>query len=323
MNPELPIMAPKNEIPGISAEYPIPHLQERQKQPDTPLLGWIGFGSMGWAMSGRLLDAGMNLTGYNRDSTKVPVNKRLKVAKTPGDVSRDARILFMMLTDGHATHSVLSGETGILSRLSPGTIVVNMSTISPKEAEKEAQIVEDAGGIYLDIPVSGSVVPAQNGQLLLLAGGPEKELAELAPILSILGKETLHLGDVGAGMTGKLIINTLLAAQMESLAQTVSLGEDLGFSRERILDLVFKSPLSCAFYQLKKENLTKRDHPKAFSVALMEKDLALAQKECLERSISSTFATELRGPFQKALEQGFGDQDLSAVFEVFRGRNPS
>jgi 3-hydroxyisobutyrate dehydrogenase len=110
---------------------------------------------------------------------------------------------------------------------------------------------------------------------------------------------------------------------MESLAQTVSLGEDLGFSRERILDLVFKSPLSCAFYQLKKENLTKRDYPKAFSVALMEKDLALAQKECLERSISSTFATELRGPFQKALLQGFGDQDLSAVFEVFRGRNPS
>lgn len=181
MNPELPIMAPKNEIPGISAEYPIPHLQERQKQPDTPLLGWIGFGSMGWAMSGRLLDAGMNLTGYNRDSTKVPVNKRLKVAKTPGDVSRDARILFMMLTDGHATHSVLSGETGILSRLSPGTIVVNMSTISPKEAEKEAQIVEDAGGIYLDIPVSGSVVPAQNGQLLLLAGGAGERTCRTCP----------------------------------------------------------------------------------------------------------------------------------------------
>jgi 3-hydroxyisobutyrate dehydrogenase len=156
----------------------------------------------------------MNLTGYNRDSNKVPVDKRLKVAKTPGDVSRDARILFMMLTDGQATHSVLSGETGILSRLSPGTTVVNMSTISPKEAEKEAQLVEAAGGIYLDIPVSGSVVPAQNGQLLLLAGGPEKELAELAPILSILGKETLHLGAAGAGMTGKLIINTLLAAQM-------------------------------------------------------------------------------------------------------------
>ena len=320
MNPEIPILHQEDDLPEISADYPIPHIQARQEDSDSPLLGWIGFGSMGSAMAGRLLDAGMNLSGYNRNEGKIPAHPRLTIAKTPGDVARDARILFMMLTDAQATQSVLSGDTGILSRLSPGTIVINMSTISPKQAEMEDRMVKDAGGVYLDIPVSGSVIPAQKGQLLLLAGGPEKELSSLAPILAILGKETLHLGKAGAGMTGKLVINTLLAAQMEALAETVSLGEDLGVAREKVLDLVFKSPLSCAFYQLKKDNLSNRDYPKAFSVALMEKDLALAQQECSERSISSGFAEKLRTPFRKALDQGMGDLDLSAVFEIVRSR---
>jgi 3-hydroxyisobutyrate dehydrogenase len=242
---------------------------------------------------------------------------------TPADVSKDARIIFLMLTDGHATEAVLSAPEGILSRLLPGTIVVNMSTISPKQAVKEDRMVRDAGGSYLDIPVSGSVIPAQNGQLLLLAGGPEEKLSSLAPILTTLGRETLHLGDVGAGMTGKLVINTLLAAQMEALAQTLVLGEDLGFDREKVLDLVFKSPLSCAFYQLKKDNLTNRDYPKAFSVALMEKDLALAEEECSGRAISPVFAQEVRAPFKKARDRGMGDLDLSSVFEIFRSQRPS
>lgn len=320
MTPETPIIHQEDELPEISITYPIPHIQAQQEGADTPILGWIGFGNMGSAMAERLLDAGMNLIGYNRDQGKIPTHPRMTIARTSGDVAREARIIFLMLTDGRATQSVLSGETGILSRLFPGTIVVNMSTISPKQAEEECRMVEDAGGVYLDIPVSGSVIPARTGQLLLLAGGPEKELSLLAPILAILGKETLHLGDVGAGMTGKLIINTLLAAQMEALAKTVSLGEDLGFAREKVLDLVFKSPLSCAFYQLKKDNLTNREYPKAFSVTLMEKDLALAEEECSGRSISSQFAEEVRAPFIKAISQGMGELDLSAVFEVVRSR---
>lgn len=320
MSPETPLTRLEDEWPEVPADYPIPHIQAKQEGADTPLLGWIGFGSMGLAMSQRLLDAGMSLVGYNRDIKKLPVHPRMTVATTPAEVSKDARILFLMLTDGHATDAVLSGPEGILSRLLPGTIVINMSTISPKQAEHENWIVRKAGGSYLDIPVSGSVVPAQNGQLLLLAGGPDKDLAALAPILKVLGRETLHLGEVGAGMTGKLIINTLLASQMEALSRTLVLGEDLGFDRGKVLDLVFKSPLSCAFYQLKKENLTNRDYPKAFSVALMEKDLALAQEECSSRAISPGFAEDVRAPFKKALDQGMGDLDLSAVFEIFRSR---
>lgn len=318
--PQLPCLEDKGV--GISADYPIPHLKTCQEGADIPLLGWIGFGSMGRAMAGRLLEAGINLVGYNRDREKIPAHPNLSIALTPGEVSKDARILFLMLTDGPASRAVLEGPEGVLSRLSQGTTVVNMSTISPKEALKEDKMVRDAGGSYLDIPVSGSVIPAQNGQLLLLAGGPEKTLLPLFPVLSILGKETIHLGAVGAGMTGKLIINTLLAAQMKALSQTVAMGEELGFAREKVLDLVFKSPLSCAFYQLKKDNLTNRSYPKAFSVALMEKDLSLAIAECSEKSINPDFSEEVRAPFKKALDQGMGDLDLSAIFEILRRQNP-
>ncbi|EQD50026.1 3-hydroxyisobutyrate dehydrogenase, partial [mine drainage metagenome] len=168
MTPETPRTHLKDERSEIPADYPIPHLQKRQEGADAPLLGWVGFGSMGLAMSGRLLESGMNLVGYNRDPKKVPVHPRMTTVTTPADVSKDARIIFLMLTDGHATEAVLSAPEGILSRLLPGTIVVNMSTISPKQAVKEDRMVRDAGGSYLDIPVSGSVIPAQNGQLLLL-----------------------------------------------------------------------------------------------------------------------------------------------------------
>ncbi len=315
-----PNLAHGDQPPGAQPPSALPSHATLRQEETLPQgsLGWIGFGSMGREMAGRLLDAGFSLSGYNRDAGKIPHHPRLLIRNTPGEVAGNARILFIMVTDGHASRAILSGDGGILSALSPGSIVVNMSTISPGDAISENRLVEESGSHYLDIPVSGSVIPARKGELLLLAGGETQILERLSPLLSILGKETLHLGPPGSGMTGKLFINALLAAQMKVLSQTVALGESLGFHRDRVLDLILKSPLANPFYHLKRENLSSRTYPKAFSLALMEKDLTLAEEECIRRHIDTSFIRELIPPYRESLEAGLGESDLSVIFERYR-----
>lgn len=192
-------------------------------------LGWIGLGHMGVPMAKRLIDGGHDLLVYNRTYEKTaPLTERGAIAvKEAQDVVRQSDIIFVMLADGPAVASVLESIQENLT----GKTIVNLSTISPEETKEMARLVEKNGGTYLESPVSGSVPVAENGQLVLLAGGDANVVATCQPYLELLGKETIHFGPHGSGSAAKLAINLLLAVVGQGVAETLLLGEGAGLEK--------------------------------------------------------------------------------------------
>ncbi len=283
-------------------------------------VGWIGFGSMGCRMVRRLLDRGVPVVGYNRTPLRIQKHPLLTEALTPGEVARKTETLFVMVTDGPASRSLLSGPDGILREVRPGSLVVNLSTIAPEEAVEESTLLRERGAGYLDVPVSGSVVPAEKGELLLLAGGDLSGLDRIRHYLEVMGRKTLHFGPVGSGMKAKLVINLLLASHMEALSQTLLIGEGLDLDRNAVLDMILDSPLATALYRIKRTNLERRSYEKAFSVDLMTKDLGLLAGTLLKGSPPSSLPWQLHSHFRELQIQGRGEEDISSIYEYFRER---
>jgi 3-hydroxyisobutyrate dehydrogenase len=284
-------------------------------------VGWIGFGSMGSRMAKRLFDRGITVVGYNRDREKLSSCPGAVPASSPAEVAAKTRLVFLIVTDGKASSALIKGKDGVLEGISPGSTVVNLSTIAPEDAREEARLFEAREVAYLDVPVSGSVVPAEKGELLLLAGGDPGTLRKIEPLLDILGRKTLFFGPAGSGMKAKLVINALLASHMEAFAQVLLLGEELGLERGAVLDMILESPLATPFYRIKKSNLEKRSYEKAFSLALMTKDLGLLARELLSSGSPSQMAWSLYNDYREAQRMGLGEQDLSSVYEYLRKRS--
>ena len=273
---------------------------------------------MGVPMATRLSGAGYSLAGFNRTPHESLTSLPFPRVGTPAQAVHNADLVILMLRDGKATRGALEGKDGILASLAPGQIVVEMSTIGPDEAKEEARLVTERGALYFDIPVSGSVVPATRGELLLLAGGEERHRPLIEAPLSVLGKSLHWFGPAGSGMAAKLAINLLLAAHMESLAETLQAGSILGLDGKALTSAILDSPLGTPFARIKVRNLLEKDYTRAFSASLMKKDLDLLAFALGSSVPDHPSLSVLRGLYQKVLDRGQGEQDLSVVSEALR-----
>lgn len=281
-------------------------------------VAWLGLGTMGVPMARRLFSAGYHLRGYNRTSRPDFSDLPFPLFSSPAECLSGSPLVILMVRDGIASRELLEGERGVLSAISPGQIVVNMSTIAPEEAREEARRVREKEGIYFDIPVSGSVVPAGRGELLLLAGGEEQFRSAIEPPLSVLGSKLHWFGPAGSGMAAKLAINFLLASHMQSLVEVLSAGEGLGLDKKELADAISDSPLATPFSRIKFRNLLEENYAKAFSASLMEKDLDLLERALGPHKPSLPSLSIVHALYQKALEDGLGEQDLSIIQEILK-----
>lgn len=274
-------------------------------------LGWIGLGHMGVPMATRLLDGGHGLTVYNRTYEKTaPLTERGATAvKEAQDVVRQSDIIFVMLADGPAVASVIEDITPALS----GKMIVNLSTISPEETKNMAHLVEDSGGTYLESPVSGSVPVAENGQLVLLAGGDAEVIATCQPYLDLLGKETIHFGPHGSGSAAKLAINLLLAVVGQGVAETLLLGEGAGLEKEKLIQMISASGMNTPLFTGKRDMYRKNDFPSAFPLRLMAKDLGLITAEVKRQQIKLPLAQATDASYAEA-KPTYGDADMAAIY---------
>ncbi|MER2125270.1 MAG: NAD(P)-dependent oxidoreductase [Exiguobacterium indicum] len=274
-------------------------------------LGWIGLGHMGVPMATRLLDGGHSLNVYNRTYEKTaPLTERGATAvKEAQDVVRQSDIIFVMLADGPAVASVIEDITPALS----GKMIVNLSTISPEETKEMARLVEDSGGTYLESPVSGSVPVAENGQLVLLAGGDAKVIATCQPYLDLLGKETIHFGPHGTGSAAKLAINLLLAVVGQGVAETLLLGEGAGLEKEKLIQMITASGMSTPLFTGKRDMYRKNDFPSAFPLRLMAKDLGLITAEAKRQQLELPLAQATDASYAEA-KPTYGDADMAAIY---------
>ena len=210
---------------------------------DKVTLGFIGLGNMGSRIAQRLLDHGYPLVAYDRDIAKAEAvaGERGFAAKNILELARTADVILSCLTNDEAVQSVYAGPAGVFAEARPGTIVLEMSTISPESSRELHRLGANSGIEVLDVAISGSTPAAEQGILTLLAGGSEDLFRAAEPIFQSIAKQYFLLGGPGSGTAMKLVVNTLLGIGMQAIAEAVVLGETVGLNRERLLEVLSKN----------------------------------------------------------------------------------
>lgn len=255
---------------------------------DKVKLGFIGLGNMGSRIAMRLLDHGYQLVVYDLDAAKAQaIAERGGVAaKNVFDLASTVDVLLTCLTNDEAVRSVLTGPEGIFAGARPGTIVLEMSTISP-ETSRELHTLGARSGIeVMDVAISGSTPAAADGTLTLLVGGNRELFRAAKPIFRAVAKQFHLLGDPGSGTTMKLVVNTLLGVGMQAIAEAVVLGEKAGLDRERLLEVLSKTAVIAPAHLGKLARIATNDYSPQFPLRLMNKDFQLILKAAAQESVS-------------------------------------
>jgi 3-hydroxyisobutyrate dehydrogenase-like beta-hydroxyacid dehydrogenase len=242
-----------------------------------PRLGFIGMGGMGSRMAARLLAAGYDVTIYNRarERTQQLAERGATVAATPAELAADVDVVLSSLADDAAVDSVMTGLRGALAAARPGTIFIEMSTVSPATSRRLYEAGHRRELLVLDAPVSGTTAVAEQGQLIIFVGGEHAVYDRCKTILSVLGETSFYMGATGSGAMMKLCANTMLALGMQALAEAVTLGLKAGLPRERLLNALGNTAVVSPSQKSKFENVSKGVYPPAFPLRLMYKDLKL------------------------------------------------
>jgi 3-hydroxyisobutyrate dehydrogenase/2-hydroxy-3-oxopropionate reductase len=274
---------------------------------------------MGLPMARRLLDAGFPLTVWNRSPGKADELAGARVAATPRELAESSDVVVTMLADAAALEQVLHGDDGLLAGLRDGAVVVDMSTIGQEAATRFAGGVADAGGRWLDAPVSGSVALAQAGTLTLMVGGEPDALERARPVLETLGQKLFHLGPAGSGAAMKVVVQAVLSLLNEAVAEGLVLAERAGIARETAYDVFAGGVVGAPFVQYKRDAFVKPEEtPVAFTIDLMRKDLRLAFAVAERVGVPLPAVSAAAEVLARASERGLGDADLARVADVVR-----
>ena len=283
-------------------------------------IGWIGLGQMGTPMVENLLKGSVDVTVYNRsfDKTLPLVEKGAKNTKNVEEIFEQNDIIFFMISNYSAALEILNEN--VLSKIK-GKKIVNMSTISPTESKAVGKLVIENNGKYIEAPVSGSVGAATAGVLLILVGGNEADTKDLYSIFDILGSKTYYFGELGKATGAKLVLNSLLGIFGEAYSEVLLLAQNFGIDTETIVNAISDSRMSSPLFQEKKDMLTNREYPATFMLKHMTKDLKLSNEEIENRKLSLPLIEDTTKNYSEALEQGYGEQDMAAIFEILSKKN--
>jgi len=278
-------------------------------------IGWIGLGNMGSPMVKNLVKAGFKVTVYNRSADKskaLAEEISIGIAGSPAELAGTSDVIVTMLSDDKAVKEIYEGSNGILSVESKkGMIAVDMSTVSPDTTQALAAICKENGIAYLDAPVSGSVKPAEDAQLIIMAGGEEAVYEKVKPMFDALGKASFYLGKNGTANVAKLSINLFLGIVTQGLAEAVVFARKNGLTAEALLPLINAGAVGSGLTKLKTENIIHDDFKAAFALKLLAKDIRLAKENGMNTPIGLALSTTL----QAASEKGHGEEDMIAVLK--------
>lgn len=284
----------------------------------TTRIGFMGLGIMGLPMAENILQDGWNLTVYNRSRERTAILAELgaKVAATPRELAEGADVVVCMVTGPEAVYALLTGEDGCARGLAEGAAFVNMSTVSPAYAREIASGLEPLGVRYVDAPVSGSRKPAEEGKLVVLAGGPDETLAELEPLFLAMGRKVVRCGGVGRGSMAKMAVNMLLGSMIGALGETLAFARRGGLEDDVLFDVLNAGPMACPLFGLKEDMLRTGFYPAQFPLRHMAKDLKFAVDTAYETGAAVPGAASMLQLYRSAAARGLGDMDFAAVAQL-------
>jgi 3-hydroxyisobutyrate dehydrogenase-like beta-hydroxyacid dehydrogenase len=287
-------------------------------------VAFVGLGAMGSRMALNLHAAGHKVRGFNRDRAKAKplAEKGLEIADSIAAAVRGAEFVVSMVSDDAATREVMLGAAGVLSAASAGTVLLDSSTNTPAMAREVAKAAAAKNCLYLDAPVSGSILQAQGKELVFMVGGDKGAFERAQPLFQAMGRMARHMGDSGAGATIKLVNNMLTAAATVALAEAAQVTEAAGLDPAAALEILGEGAAGSRLLKAKLPKMLKRDFSPQFALELMDKDLryflALAQE--LDRP--APVASFARSQYQAARRAALGKLDSCAVFLHAAGEKP-
>jgi 3-hydroxyisobutyrate dehydrogenase len=280
----------------------------------------LGLGIMGAGMARRLLDAGYDVTVWNRSPAKAEplVAAGATAASTPAEAAAGADLVVAMLADDAASRAAWLGESGALGAMAEGAIAIESSTLSAGWVRELAAEAAERGVGVLDAPVTGSKVQANEGTLKFLVGGEEGVLARAKPVLAAMGSEAIHLGPTGAGATYKLVNNFLCGVQVASLAEAFAMLERSGLDVPRAIEMLGAGAPGSPILKMVAQRMVDEAYAPNFLVPLMAKDLAYAIATFAEADIALPSAEAAKARFDAAAAAGFAESDIAAVVAPLR-----
>ena len=240
-------------------------------------LGFIGIGGMGLRIAGRLLEQGFPLTAFDRnpDKANALIESGGTVARSIAELASGVDVVLSSLPNDDAVRSVYIGPQGVLEHIRRGSLIIEMSTVSPETSRELYRLGSGHGVSVLDVPVSGSTPAAEQGSLTLLCGGDEDSFHAAKAIFTAIGRQYFYLGPSGSGNTMKLVVNTLLGVGMQAIAEAIVLGEKAGLDRQRLFDVLSKTAVIAPAHVGKLTKAQEYDYRPEFAVGLMNKDFRL------------------------------------------------
>jgi 3-hydroxyisobutyrate dehydrogenase len=279
-----------------------------------PKLAVLGLGTMGQAMAGCALRRGISTVVWNLDPDRAApmAGQGAVVAPSVTDAVKEADVVITMVTDTDAVTSI-AVDLGMLEALAPDAVWAQMSTIGVEGTATVSAIVEKERSdvIFLDAPVSGSKVPAEQGKLVIFASGSEQARPIVEPVFDAIGQRTVWLGPIGAGSRMKLINNTLLAFSAEGVATSLALALRLGLDVRSVVEAFEGGPLISPWTVGKMSRLEDNNYSPEFPLALALKDVHLALEEADPERF--TVLACLAREWEKLVDQGLGNEDVTVV----------
>jgi 3-hydroxyisobutyrate dehydrogenase len=277
-------------------------------------IGWIGTGRMGFAMARRLLEAGCDVTVYNRTRSKAQPLAALgaKVVDSPAELA-DRDIVFSMVSTGDDLNEVVSGKQGVLAGRSVPKLLVDCSSVSERASSTVRASALERGVRMIAAPVSGNAKVVEAGKLSIVASGSRDAFAIVEPYLNALGTGVTYVGDGELARMVKICHNLLLGILTQALAEITVLAEKGGVSRHDFLEFISRSVLGSVFLRYKMPAFVNLDMTPTFTPVLLRKDLDLGLKAGEELGVPLPLTALTREYVQKTVDAGLKDRDFAVL----------
>jgi 3-hydroxyisobutyrate dehydrogenase len=283
-------------------------------------VAFIGLGTMGTPMALNILNAGFELTVHNRSRDKEEITAKAGALRvgSPREAAAGAEIIITCVSDTPDVEAIILGENGVIHGARNGSIVVDMSTISPSATRRIAEKLGKKGVKMLDAPVSGGSEGAQKGTLSIMVGGDPEDLEKVDSVLKAMGKIITHVGPVGAGQLTKAINQIIVGGTYWSVAEGVTLGIKAGLDMDKVLQAVGSGAASSWPLINRSGNMIQNSYPLGFKVKLHRKDLNIALEIARELGVTLPLAAYIEQVETGLIARGHEDEDLSALARSIR-----
>jgi len=281
-------------------------------------IGFIGPGIMGRPMALNLMKGGHKLWAYARrpEAMKTLVASGATACASAADVAKHADVIFLIVSDTPDVESVIFGETGLAKHVRSGSVIVDMSTISPTATKVFAERLAKQGVDMLDAPVSGGETGAINGTLSIMVGGKAKVFERVKPLFELMGKNIVHIGDNGAGQVAKACNQIVVAVTIEAVAEALTFARKNGADAAKVREALMGGFAGSKIMEVHGKRMLDNDFKPGFKVGLHQKDMRIVMETAHQLGVALPAAALVTQHLNALMGTGDTDLDSAAVVKV-------